>query len=121
MSPVVDRVNRKIVTTHETPRYPGWIWEKTVFPNNHEEWFGTKEGCGYAVWGAKDKDGKIYGEVYTRRTMNHSISWEPISVHRKPFSGTMAACIAEAERRAAYWVSQGSTDAYGERLKNKRA
>ncbi len=110
------------VSMHSSERYPGWIWEKTVFPNGAEEWFGTKEGVGYAVWGGKSKkDGKFYGELYTRRTRNHSISWEPISSNRNPYSESMADCIKEAEERAAYHRSKGSEDCYGERLKNKMA
>ena len=105
-------------TIHTTPRYPGWKFQKTVDARGREEWFGTKEGVGYAVSGIMHK-GQVYGELMTRRKgITGSIAWEPIANTRNPFEGTMAECIAEAERRAAYWASKGEKDAYGEYLKN---
>ena len=100
----------KTVSTHTTARYPGWIWEKTEYRNGTEEWFGTKEGVGYAVAGTKALDGKIYGELYTRQTRYNSITWEPIKSGRNPYEGTMANCVKEAERRAEYHNSKSSAD-----------
>jgi hypothetical protein len=104
------------VTYYTTARYPDWIFEKTV-QGSREEWFGTKEGVGYAVSGTKGKEGEIWGELLTRQKANGSLSWEPI--RRNSFEGNMAECIKEAERRAEYWQSKGETDVYGEYLKLK--
>lgn len=109
------------VSQHTSSKYPGWTFEKTVKTigdRTQEEWFGTKKGVGYAVFGIKCKDGKVYGELMTRQKgLTGSISWEPIKSSRNPFEGEMSDCIKEAEKRAEYWQQKNESNVYGDRLK----
>ena len=114
-------------------RYPGWVMkvEKANYfdyrldlengideaiAKTREEWFCTKPSIGYAVQIAKF-DGEYLAELYTRQRSNGTVTWQVIDDRRNPFSGNPAECFAEAEKRAAYWRSKGSSDVYGESLK----
>lgn len=99
-------VNNETKFKLTSDRYPGWVWEKTL-ENGTENWFGLKEGVGYGVSGIKARNGKIYGELLTKqKTLIGGLCWEPIKTTRHPFDGSMADCVAEAERRAAYHLSK---------------
>ena len=100
------------MTKHTTARYPGWIWEKTI-SGGREEWFGTKAGIGYAIAAFKTNTG-FTGELLSRQTRGGRINWE---LCKNSFDGEVSNCVAEAEKRAAYWQSKGSSDVYGEKLK----